>query len=120
MWAKIENGKLQVEKEPLPAFQDMQRYVGGYVQQVPFIELTSGRKTVIICNEEGKLLELAPNFYVPLLDTTIVGNAIIIGFDPHRAAYTHLSNGDLSQLTLYQRANDIPALLANISVSENR
>ena len=60
------------------SLKNLQKIVGGFIQTVT---LTSN--TVIICNEEGKIKGLEPNFIIgtaPFQDV-IVGEAIVIGTD---------------------------------------
>lgn len=58
--------------------KNLQNIVGGPIECVP-----CGGSTVIICNEEGKLRGLQPNFRIgkPPFHDVIVGEAIIIGVD---------------------------------------
>ena len=58
--------------------ENLQRIVGGHIETV-----SCGGSSVIICNEEGKLLGLQPNFLIggPLFADMIVGDAIVIGVD---------------------------------------
>lgn len=58
--------------------KNLQRIVGGPIETV-----SCGSGTVIICNEEGKLLGLEPNFLIgkPPFSDMIVGEAIVIGVD---------------------------------------
>lgn len=53
---------------------NLQKTVGGYIEAVPLTD-----KIVMICNEEGKLKGLEPNFHLPF--DTIVGTVIICGRD---------------------------------------
>lgn len=55
--------------------ENLQRTVGGYIQVVPLIT----EDAVIICNEEGKLLGLEPNFTYQR--DMIVGTVILAGVD---------------------------------------
>lgn len=54
--------------------ENLQRTVGGYIQVVPLTE-----DALMICNEEGKLLGLEPNF--TFQREMIVGTVIIAGDD---------------------------------------
>lgn len=60
------------------SLKNLQNTVGGYIECVPL-----GAKHVIICNEEGKLRGLEPNFRIGegLFVDVICGNAIVIGTD---------------------------------------
>lgn len=54
--------------------KNLQNTVGGYIQVVPLAE-----DVLMICNEEGKLLGLDPNF--PFKAGKIYGTVIITGVD---------------------------------------
>mgnify|MGYP002626235783 CR=1 FL=1 len=60
------------------SLKNLQKTVEGYIET-----LTIGERIVIICNEEGKILKLQPNFYVGggFWSDLIRGTAIIIGQD---------------------------------------
>lgn len=49
--------------------RDMQERVGGYIERVPFV---LGTGMDLWCNEEGRILEMAPNLY-------LTGGAVIVG-----------------------------------------
>lgn len=58
--------------------ENFQKIVDGYIEVVPFLP-----DTVIICNEEGKLRGMKPNFYLgsfPYGDL-IMGTVIVCGVD---------------------------------------
>lgn len=60
------------------SLKNLQRQVDGPIETVP-----CGAGAVIICNEEGKLRGLEPNFMMgklPFMDV-IVGDVIVIGVD---------------------------------------
>ena len=60
------------------SLKNLQKIVGGFIQTVTLTD-----NTVIICNEEGKINGLEPNFIIgtaPFQDV-IVGEAIVIGTD---------------------------------------
>ena len=56
--------------------KNLQRTVGGMIEVVPLTD-----NTVIICNEEGKIHGLEPNFMIgfPPVQDCIVGDVIVIG-----------------------------------------
>ena len=58
--------------------KNLQKIVGGHIETVG-----CGSGSVIICNEEGQLLGLEPNFLIgePPFADVIVGDAIVIGVD---------------------------------------
>lgn len=55
------------------ALNNLQKTVGGYIETVSLTD-----KLVVICNEEGKLQGLEPNFRLPWGDV-VCGTAIICG-----------------------------------------
>ncbi len=60
------------------SLKNLQRIVEGPIETVP-----CGTSAVIICNEEGKLRNLQPNFWIGegVFSDVIVGEAIVIGVD---------------------------------------
>ena len=63
--AKVEEIKNELET--------MQELVGGYIEAV-----SAGQGICLVCNEEGKLNGLPPNF--PIGHDVIVGNAVFVGY----------------------------------------
>ena len=58
--------------------ENLQKIVEGHIQYVPICE-----GTAILCNEEGKILGLEPNFTIGsgITRDVIVGTVIVIGID---------------------------------------
>ena len=54
-----EPGKDAEQRLIIPTLDTLQSIVGGWIEFVRFDENTS-----IICNEEGKILFMPPNFYL--------------------------------------------------------
>ena len=52
----------------------MQQLVGGLIEPIKIAD-----NVVLICNEEGKLLDLEPNFFIGALGDVIYGPAIVVG-----------------------------------------
>lgn len=79
--SKIKGITMRVNEQPqveeiendLRAFQ---RYVGGYIQTIKISD-----DVVMIVNEEGNLMRLAPNFLCDTIHDVIVGNVIFVGTD---------------------------------------
>lgn len=69
-----EPGKLAQIRTINNDLKTMQGLVGGYIEVVN-IE----KDVALICNEEGKLLDLAPNIYVNGINDTVVGPIILAG-----------------------------------------
>ena len=60
-----------------PSLKNLQKTVDGHIETVQI-----AASTVVICNEEGKILRLAPNFiFGDVIKDVICGNAIIAGVD---------------------------------------
>ena len=53
--------------------ENLQKYVGGYIEVVR-IGTFNDQEVVLICNEEGKLRGLEPNFEIP--DDIVVGDVV--------------------------------------------
>ena len=53
--------------------ETLQKMVGGNIESVYI-----GDDISVICNEEGKFLNLPPNFYVERIDDMIVGPAVFV------------------------------------------
>ena len=74
-YMKPEAGEIRNELE------DLQKAVGGYIEVVPLSETAA-----IVCNEEGKLLNLRPNRWIITRGSTDVkdvlrGTFLIVGVD---------------------------------------
>ena len=54
----------------------LQQIVGGYIQAVPV-----DKDVVLICNEEGKIRGLDPNFFFGAIGDMIVGPVVIVGVE---------------------------------------
>ena len=52
----------------------MQQLVGGHIETVRISD-----KAILVCNEEGKLLGLEPNFYLGAIGDVIVGPVLVVG-----------------------------------------
>lgn len=56
--------------------QTWQGLVGGYIEAVPY---TRDGKILVICNEDGKLMNLKPN--LPYGNDILVGTIVFVGND---------------------------------------
>ena len=91
---------LIVEPMKSPAVQDipgtlesMQATVGGLIQAVyPFEE-----SVALICNDEGKLLNLPANRYVPELPDIICGTFFLCNAPPGSEHFTSLTEEQIKQ-----------------------
>ncbi len=69
-----EPGKEPIEVLIENKLETFQRLVGGYIQPV-----TIDEGVVLLCNEEGKLHGLEPNFFLGAIGDLIVGPVVIVG-----------------------------------------
>lgn len=69
----------------VPSLEDLQSYVGGYIEMVPMWEQFLGRDCIVFCHEEGKLHgdpvnEVATSLWkVQLLQVGILTPDILVG-----------------------------------------
>lgn len=73
------------------SLKNLQRIVEGYIEIVP---ITS--TTVIICNEEGKLRHMQPNFFLPY--DIVCGEAIVVGRDGEDLCDLDLTFGEWKEM----------------------
>ena len=59
------------------SLQNLQNIVSGHIEVVPLPFLGEG--VVLICNEEGKLLDLTPSQYIAELHDVVCGEFLVIG-----------------------------------------
>ena len=78
-----EVGKQPKVEEISNELETMKGLVGGYIEAV-----SAGQGICLICNEEGKMNGLPPNF--PIGHDVIVGNALFVGYG---------RSGDFTDLT---------------------
>lgn len=71
------NKELEI-REIEGTLKDYQELVGGYIEAVP----TKNDNILLVCNEEGKLQGLEPNFRIG--ENVIVGTAIFVGRDKEK------------------------------------
>lgn len=70
--------------------EEKQKLVGGLIEVVPYID-----KMLIICNEEGKLLNLKEN--VRFSNDYIVGDFFVIGDDYQNGDFKSLTNEEIKK-----------------------
>lgn len=71
-------GQNQKQIELEDSFESLQNAVGGYIECIRPIK--TDFNIVLICNEEGKLLDLEPNLFISNNDI-VVGNCLFAGTD---------------------------------------
>lgn len=100
-----ETGKPAEVKLISAKLEDLQNFVGGWVEAV---EAPFGTCIDIIINEEGKFLdECKPNFFLPEYDDIIVGNALFVGFDIHTGDFISLTFEQIEQALAFLKQNTI-------------
>lgn len=71
-----EPGKPMYKKMIRNELEEFQDIVEGFIETIP---VDRGGRVGLICNEEGKLLDLPPNFIIG--SDIIMGNAVFVGVD---------------------------------------
>ncbi len=75
--------------------RNMTALVGGMIQQVILVPTVRGQNGIaLLCNEEGLLHGMCPNFILPD-GTPIVGNAVIVGMITHN--WCALTDADVTE-----------------------
>lgn len=69
-----EPGKPMYKKMLRNELSEFQDIVEGFIETIP---VDRGGKVLLICNEEGKLMDLPPNFIIG--SDIIMGNAVFVG-----------------------------------------
>lgn len=49
------------ELTKVPSLQDLQRWVGGYIERIPYWDTYFGERCIVFANEEGKMRNLPLN-----------------------------------------------------------
>ena len=84
-----EVGKEAIETYVENTLKAKQNLVGGLIEIVPFEDV------LLVCNEEGKLLDLKPNL---LFDYDyIAGNCFVIGDDYQNADFRSLTDDEIQK-----------------------
>ena len=91
----VEPMKPPVMKDISGTLESMQATVGGLIQAVyPFEE-----PVALICNDEGKLLNLPANRYVPELPDIICGTFFLCNAPPGSGHFASLTEEQIKQYT---------------------
>jgi len=83
---KSEGSQLEVKLDFSHTLENMQEVVGGYIEAITIREDSIGRRITVWINEEGKLINLPPNFAIideesgRLLDV-VMGDVLITSCD---------------------------------------
>lgn len=76
-----------LKRDKQPTLDELQKWVGGYIEAVPYWEAHLGKPAVVYCNEEGKLDGLPLNQRATGLwwsvlgqpvDDVLVGDVVIV------------------------------------------
>lgn len=92
----------------------LQGIVGGY------IEVLRGEGFEIIINEEGKLMELEPNFTIFGGMDYVVGTVIILDADNSTGEFTSISNEMIPTLSAYIMTHGRYALKESIEIIKEK
>lgn len=76
----------------------LQNLVGGNIEH---LKLSEGLG--LLCDENGKIYDRPKNFYLPVLNDWIVGNAIFVGEDGEE--FTDISRDHADLVNLFLRFN---------------
>lgn len=78
----------------------LQKLVQGYIEPV-----TIKDDLVLIVNEEGRLRDMQPNFWITILEDVVVGPAVFVGQDG--SEFTDISDQDADWLIrLFEEAEE--------------
>ena len=91
----VEPMKPPREQEIFGSLASMQAIVGGLIQAVyPFEE-----SIALVCNDEGKLLNLPMNRYVPEIQDVIAGTFFLCGAPPEGENFASLTEEQIQRYT---------------------
>ena len=91
----VEPMKPPAVKDISGTLESMQSIVGGLIQAVyPFVE-----PVVLICNDEGKLMSLPMNRYVPELRDIICGTFFLCSAPPGSGHFASLTEEQINRYT---------------------
>ena len=91
----VEPMKSPVVKDIPGTLESMQSIVGGLIQAVyPFKE-----PVALVCNDEGKLMNLPANRYVPELRDIICGTFFLCNAPPDSEHFASLAEEQIKQYT---------------------
>jgi len=106
----VEPEKRPVVKDIPDTLESIQEIVDGTIQAIyPFED-----PVALICNDEGKLLNLPKNRMLPEIGDIICGPFLIVGAPPGRDHFTSLSD---EQLQRYQKRFQLPEVFLNVDGS---
>ena len=71
----------------------LQQLVGGYIETAPFDD----NGIVVICNEEGRLLQLEPNFFGVKAGSLFLGSCVFVR-DDGGEEFESLTDDDVKKL----------------------
>ena len=91
----VEPLEVPVVKDISGTLESMQEIVGGLIQAVyPFEDYIA-----LVCNDEGKLLNLPMNRYVPEIQDVICGTFFLCNAPPDSEHFTSLTEDQIKQYT---------------------
>ena len=91
----IEPEKAPVVRDISGTLESMQQLVGGTIQAIyPF-----DKPVALICNDEGKLLNLPMNRTLPEIQDIIFGTFFLCGAPPDKSCFTSLTDTQTAHYT---------------------
>jgi len=85
-------------------YKALQNYVGGTFQCV---SMPGERKLSVICNDDGKLLQMDANIFLSEYDDLVVGNILIAAHDDE-GDMRDLTDAEIQRALKYCRENSAP------------
>jgi len=106
-----EPSKEAQEKEIEVSLEKLQGLVKGLIEIVPF----PGKEGLdIVLNEEGKLINMEPNVYLPEYSDMAVGPIVVIGFGDEQGEHRGLTEEEITKVKGYLEKNDARTYKGNI------
>lgn len=106
-----EPGHKSTVKEMVVDLKSLQGIVEGMIEIVPLPNLDG---VDIVLNEEGKLLELAPNIHLPEYNDLVVGNIVVCGFDEETGGHRSLTDDEVKKAQAFLEKNDADGFTGDI------
>jgi len=75
--------------------KELQTIVHGYIESVPF----PGKNNLdFVLNDEGKILDMEANIFVPEYEDIFVGPLIVLGVDEKKASWTNVPKEEMNNV----------------------
>jgi hypothetical protein len=106
-----EPGHKSTVKEMVVDLKSLQGIVEGMIEIVPLPNLDG---VDMVLNEEGKLLGLAPNVFLPEYDDLVVGNIVVCGFDEETGGHRSLTDDEVKKAQAFLEKNDADGFTGDV------